>query len=54
MKASILATRSSRESNSPRRSTLRVRIEKNASTWFNHEAGQLNTALVAKLAAYKG
>ena len=29
MKASILATRSSRESNSPRRRTLRVRIEKN-------------------------
>ena len=27
-----------RDSNSPRRSTLRVRIEKNASTWLSHEA----------------
>lgn len=38
MKAMILSTRSLVELNSPRRISLRVRIEKNASTWFSQLA----------------
>src|SRR5918994_1984882 len=38
MNAITLPTRSSTEPNSPRLSSRRVRIEKNSSTWFSHEA----------------